>query len=175
MVWTAPEVERPFRVIEVPTGDERALADRWLDHHRQTLLWKCGGLTAEQLMTRAAEPSELTLLGLVRHMAENERDWFRTRFAGEKVEYLYVTDDDINAEFRVDGADAEADYSTYVRELEVIRELLADRSLDEVYLDPRRQIEMNLRWVYHAMIQEYARHNGHADLLRERIDGSTGH
>jgi uncharacterized damage-inducible protein DinB len=174
MVWTAPQVERPFKLLETPAGDERALADGWLDHHRRTLLWKCEGLTAEQLKQRAVEPSTLTLLGLVRHMAEVERDWFRTRFAGEKVGYLYVTDDDLTAEFDVDGADAEADYATYVREIETIRRLLAGRPLDEVYFDPRRETEMNLRWVYSAMIQEYARHNGHADLLRESIDGRTG-
>ncbi|MFD0853906.1 DUF664 domain-containing protein [Actinomadura adrarensis] len=80
-----------------------------------------------------------------------------------------------NAEFDVSGADAEADYATYVQEIETVRRLLADRSLDEVYLDPRREIEMSLRWVYGVMIQEYARHNGHADLLREGIDGRTGH
>ncbi|GLZ05731.1 hypothetical protein Acsp03_31970 [Actinomadura sp. NBRC 104412] len=174
MVWTAPEVERSLRFLEVPTGDERALADAWLDHHRQTLLWKCGGLTAEQLKLRAVEPSELTLLGLVRHMAEVERDWFRTRFAGEQVPYLYVTDEDLNAEFDVEDADAEADLATYTAEIEVIRGLVADRALDEVYVDPRREHEMSLRWVYASMIQEYARHNGHADLLRERIDGRTG-
>ncbi|MEV5827798.1 DUF664 domain-containing protein [Spirillospora sp. NPDC052242] len=90
MTWTAPEVTRPLPFLGRMTGDERSLADAWLGHHRETLLWKCGGLTAEQLELRCVEPSALSLLGLVRHMAE-------------------------------------------------------------------------------------VRHNGHADLLRERIDGSTGH
>jgi len=85
-----------------------------------------------------------------------------------------VTDEDLNAEFDVEDADAEADLATYTAEIEVIRGLVADRALDEVYVDPRREHEMSLRWVYASMIQEYARHNGHADLLRERIDGRTG-
>jgi hypothetical protein len=90
-------------------GDERTLADAWLDFHRQTLLWKCGGLTAQQLKLRAVERSNLSLLGLVRHMAEVERDWFRARFAGAKAGYLYCSDDGMNAEFDVATADAESD------------------------------------------------------------------
>jgi hypothetical protein len=175
MAWTAPEIERTIAPLDVLTGDERELADAWLDLQRRTLLWKCGGLTAEQLKLRAAEPSNLSLLGLVRHMAEVERDWFRTRFAGQQPGYLYCTDDDLNAEFEVDTADAESDLATYTREIELVGQALSGRALDEVYFDPRREAEMNLRWVYSSMLQEYARHNGHADLLRERIDGRTGH
>ena len=74
-IGTAPEVTPVFGPLAAPTGDERTLADAWLDYHRQVLLWKCGGLTAEQLRLRAVEPSNLSLLGLVRHMAEVERDW----------------------------------------------------------------------------------------------------
>ena len=175
MGWRAPEVARAFGPGAVPVGDERALADAWLELGRQTLLWKCGGLTAEQLKLRVIEPSRLSLLGLVRHMAEVERDWFRTRFAGERPGYLYCTDDDQQAEFDVDEADAEADYATYLREVETVRRLVSGRALDERYLDPNRGQEMNLRWIYDSMLVEYARHNGHADLLRERIDGRTGH
>ncbi|WP_345023708.1 DinB family protein [Actinomadura keratinilytica] len=175
MGWVAPEVVPERGWTRHAAGDERALLDSWLDFHRQTLLWKCGGLTEEQLKTRAAEPSDLTLLGLVRHMAEVERDWFRYRFAGERPGYLYVTDDDMDAEFTVDGADAEADYAAYLAEIEAVRRTTAGRPLDETFVDPRRGVEMNLRFVYTTMIQEYARHNGHADLLRERIDGATGH
>ena len=165
MVWTAPKITRTLGFLDASTGSERTLLDAWLEHHRQTLLWKCEGLTAEQLKLRPVEPSNLSLLGLVRHMAEVERDWFRTRFAGERVGYLYCSDDDL---------DAEADYAAYLRELGIVRQTVAERSLEEVYFDPRRKTHMNLRWVYHSMIQEYARHNGHADLLRERIDGRTG-
>src|SRR6266851_5389660 len=115
MTWTAPEITRVNGPLAALVGDERMLADAWLDFHRQTLLWKCGGLTAEQLKLRNIEPSVLSLLGLVRHMAEVERDWFRTRFAGEQVGYLYCSDDDLSAEFDVDTADAESDLATYAR------------------------------------------------------------
>ncbi|HEX4090960.1 MAG TPA: DinB family protein [Trebonia sp.] len=175
MTWTAPEVTRVDGPLVMPTGDERTLADAWLDFHRQTLLLKCAGLTAEQLKLRVIERSELSLLGLVRHMAEVERDWFRTRFAGERLGYLYCSADDLHAEFDVDDADAESDLAIYVREIATIRATTLERSLDEIFIDPNRKTEMSLRFVYAVMIQEYARHNGHADLLRESIDGRTGY
>jgi uncharacterized damage-inducible protein DinB len=175
MTWTAPEITRVLEPLAEPTGDERTLADAWLDLHRQTLLWKCGGLTAEQLKLRAVGRSDLSLLGLVRHMAEVERDWFRTRFAGAQPGYLYCTDDNLQAEFDVADADAESDLAVYAREVEAVRQTTRGRSLDETFIDPNRKTEMSLRFVYSVMIQEYARHNGHADLLRESIDGQTGH
>ena len=175
MTWTAPEITRVNRPLAEPMGDERTLADGWLDLHRETLLWKCGGLTDEQLKLRAIERSDLSLLGLVRHMAEVERWWFRTRFAGAHVGYLYCTDDNMQAEFDVGTADAESDLASYAREIEAVRQTTLERPLDETFIDPQRNTEMSLRFVYSVMIQEYARHNGHADLLRESIDGRTGH
>ncbi len=175
MTWTAPEITRVIGPLAEPTGNERTLADAWLELHRQTLLWKCGGLTAEQLKLRAIERSDLSLLGLVRHMAELERDWFLTRFAGAQPGYLYCTDDNLQAEFDVAAADAESDLAVYAREIEAVRQTTRRRSLDETFMDPNRKTEMSLRFVYSVMLQEYARHNGHADLLRESIDGRTGH
>ena len=175
MAWTAPQVTRGRGPLDAIAADERTLAEAWLEFHRQTLLWKCGGLTADQLKLRTIEPSNLSLLGLIRHMAEVERDWFRTRFAGAQVGYLYCTDDDLTAEFDTATADAEADLATYTREIEAIRQATRGHSLDETFTDPRRNATMSLRFVYTVMIQEYARNNGHADLLRERIDGHTGH
>ena len=175
MTWTAPEIIRTDGPLATPTGDERAIADGWLELHRQTLLWKCGGLTAEELKRRAVPASELSLLGLVRHMAEVERDWFRTRFAGAEVGYLYCREGNLQAEFDVSDADAESDLAVYAREVEAVRQTTRGRSLDETFIDPNRGIEMSLRFVYAVMITEYARHNGHADLLREAIDGHTGH
>jgi hypothetical protein len=175
MTWTAPGITRASWPPASLVAGERTLADQWLDFHRQTLLWKCGGLTSAQLKLRNIEPSNISLLGLVRHMAEVERDWFRTRFAGERPGYLYVTDEDMDAEFAVEAADAEADFEVYYRETDTIRQLIRGRDFDEEFLDPNRNAQMSLRWVYSIMIQEYARHNGHADLLRERIDGQTGH
>jgi uncharacterized damage-inducible protein DinB len=175
MIWTAPEITRVMKPLAEPAGDERTLADAWLDLHRQTLLWKCGGLTAQQLKLRAVESSNLSLLGLVRHMAEAERDWFQTRFAGAEPGYLYCSADDMTAEFDVTAADAKSDLATYAREVEAARQATLGRSLDETFTDPQRNTQMSLRFVYTVMIQEYARHNGHADLLRESIDGQTGH
>jgi uncharacterized damage-inducible protein DinB len=172
MTWTAPQVRR----VDEPTqGGERTMLEGWLDYHRQTLLMKCAGLTAKQLKQRSVEPSALSLLGLVRHMAEVERSWFRRRFAGQTVGYLYVSDaspdDDFDA---LETADAEADFAAFASEVELAGQAVAGRSLDETFVHPRLQLEMNLRWVFGHMIEEYARHNGHADLLRERIDGVTG-
>jgi hypothetical protein len=174
MIWRAPEIGRDMGLISESTGDERRLADGWLDFHRQTLLWKCGGLTAGQLKLRPVGRSNLSLLGLVRHMAEVERSWFRTRFAGAPADYLYVSDDNMDAEFDIEDADAESDLAIYIQEIEAVRAVTAGCSLNEVFVDPQRKKAMTLRFVYSVMVQEYARHNGHADLLRESIDGSTG-
>lgn len=159
-----------------PVADERTLLEAWLDHHRQTLAMKCAGLTPEQLTRRSIEPSNLTLLGLVRHMAEVERSWFRRRVAGEPVDFLYC-DPDTNPDGDfddVDATNAKADFDVFARETELARTAVAGRSLEETFYHTRRQVQMSLRWVYLHMIEEYARHNGHADLLRQRIDGATG-
>ena len=171
MTWTAPEITRdkyPF------VGDERAMLEGWLDYHRQTLLKKCAGLTFEQLRLRAVEPSSLSLLGLVRHMATVERWWFRQQFNGEEIATLYWTHESPDADFdEVDTTDAEAEFAVFDAEVRAARKAAAGRSLDETFAR-RGKPEISLRWVYVHMIEEYARHNGHADLLRERIDGVTG-
>ncbi len=154
------------------------MLEGWLDFHRQTLLSKCSGLTAGQLRERAAPPSTLSLLGLVRHMAEVERGWFRRRVAGEPVAqagFLYSSEADPDGDFdNVDTADPEQDFAVYLREIELSRLAAAGRELDETFFNERRNTHTSVRWVYVHMIEEYARHNGHADLLRERIDGATG-
>jgi len=172
MPWTAPQTTRQH----VPyVSGERQMLEAWLDFHRQTLLGKCGGLTAGQLAQRAAPPSSLSLLGLIRHMAEVERGWFRRRVAGEDAAYLYSSEADPDGEFdHVDTADAEQDFATYLREIDLARQAAAGRELDETFFHPRRRARLSVRWVYVHMLEEYARHNGHADLLRERIDGATG-
>jgi len=152
------------------------MLEAWLDFHRQTLLSKCTGLTAEQLRQRAVPPSSLSLLGLIRHMAEVERGWFRRRVTSEDVGYLFSSEADPDGEFdHVDEADAEQDFAVYLREVELARKAAAGRDLDQTFYHSHRKTVMNLRWVYIHMIEEYARHNGHADLLRERIDGATGY
>jgi uncharacterized damage-inducible protein DinB len=169
--WTAPDVQR----IELPyIADERTRLDNWLDYHRATLLHKCAGLTGEQLARRPVESSELSLLGLVRHMAANERIWFRIRFAGQDVPDLYESPDHPGgAEFAlVAPAGAEADFATYADEVARAQTAVSGRALDEEFGD--ETVTVDLRWLYAHMIDEYARHNGHADVLRELVDGTTG-
>ena len=170
--WTAPEANR---VDEPMTGDERPMLEGWLEWHRQTLLMKLEGLTPEQLKAPAVQPSNLTLLGLLRHMSEVERSWFRTRAAGETTAGdIYCTDDNLDGDFDdVEEADAEADYAFHLAELDRVRATAAKLSLDDEFTVEGRPTK-SVRWVYLHMIEEYARHNGHADLLRERIDGRTG-
>lgn len=168
MVWTAPPAER----VDPPYGgDERAQLDAFLDYHRQTFLQKCAGLTADQLLRRAVEPSDLSLLGLVRHLTEVERAWFRQRLDGEQVDDLHPGDADFAG---VEDADAEADLAAFHAELATVRGVAARHPLDSFVLHPRSGQQVTTRWIYLHMLEEYARHNGHADLLRQRIDGATG-
>jgi uncharacterized damage-inducible protein DinB len=170
MSWTAPAVTR----VDEPTdGPERPMLQGWLDWQRQTLLVKCAGLDADQLTRAAAEPSNLTMLGLVRHMAEVERSWFRRRAGGQDIGFIYRTGDELDAAFEVAGADPERDFAVYVEECRRADEAAADLPLEHTFAN-RHGVTTSLRWVYLHMIEEYARHNGHADLLRERIDGVTG-
>jgi uncharacterized damage-inducible protein DinB len=170
--WTAPSVERadPDKIAVEPTALEQ-----WLDYHRSTLLTKCRGLTAEQLKQRAVSPSNLSLLGLVRHLADVERGWLRQCAAGEDVPDLYYTEANPQADFDdIETADAEAELATYRREIDAARTAVAHMSLDDVVPYPWGGPDRDLRWIYLHLIEEYARHNGHADLIRECIDGRTG-
>jgi len=116
----------------------------------------------------------MSLLGLVRHMADVERGWFRRRIAGEDIDFLYSSEADPDGEFdNVEGADAERDFAAYREEVELARRAAAGRELDGTFYHERLEVVMSVRWVYLHMIEEYARHNGHADLLRERTDSGT--
>ncbi|WP_086562063.1 DinB family protein [Streptomyces africanus] len=165
------------RHMPATTADERTMLEGWLEFHRQTLAWKCEGLTDEQLRSPAVEPSDLSLLGLVRHMADVERSWFRRVLTNEDAAPLYFTDEDLDGEFHVTEADTYAEaYAAWQAEIEIARTNAARFGLDDISEGKHRRTgeRFNLRWLYTHMIEEYARHNGHADLLRERIDGSTG-
>jgi uncharacterized damage-inducible protein DinB len=170
--WTAPAVERTESPNVAP---ERTAAEALLDYFRETLLWKCAGLSAEQLKQRSVPPSSMSLLGLVRHMAEVERVWFRTRVAGEDIGPIYCSDARPDGDFDdVDAADAEADFATYQREVDAARAVLAARSFDDTFTLARPEATIDVRALVFHMIEEYARHCGHADLIRECIDGATG-
>ncbi len=155
-------------------AQERQMLEAWLDFHRDTLARKCEGLTGAQLRERAVLPSSMSLLGLVRHLAEGERQWFRMVLGGEQVPYHYYTDDNPEAEFDdLDGADVAEAFATWRSECAGARERVAAApSLNVTGTQDGR--EFSLRWIMIHMIEEYARHNGHADLLRERIDGTVG-
>ncbi|MDH2429951.1 DinB family protein [Sphaerisporangium sp. TRM90804] len=163
------------RVSPPFVADERTMLDNWLDWHRETLAVKCAGLTEDQLRERSAPPSTLSLLGLVRHMANVERAWFRRVLNGEDVPWLYKTGDDPDADLNaVDTASAEEAFATWRAEIAYAREISAAFPLDAVGKGKRHGQDCSHRWILIHMIEEYARHNGHADLLRERIDGATG-
>jgi hypothetical protein len=148
----------------------------WLDYHRATLALKCEGLSPDQLCLRAVPPSSMSLIGLVRHMADVEREWFRQAFEAESIPDLYAYDeggfDEAFDAIDPDGADASL--ATWRSECDVARTILARHSLDDLSTTPFQGKSLGMRWVVTHMIEEYARHNGHADLLRERIDGATG-
>lgn len=153
---------------------EREMLDGWLDLHRDVLRWKCTGLTDDQLRERSAPPSSMSLLGLVRHMADVERWWFAYQLGGAPNEALYWTDDEPDGDFDlVDGADVAADLATFDAVVAESRRVAAGMGLDDTGSRPDGT-PLSLRWVLTHLIEEYARHNGHADLLRERIDGATG-
>jgi uncharacterized damage-inducible protein DinB len=160
------------------SGDERATLTGFLDYQRATLEWKCDGLDAEQLARRATPPSTLSLLGLVRHMAEVEWSWFdRFGMDGRRRDPHFFTTDHLDGDFDGAVADpavvAEA-FEKWRSAIDESRAVTAATELGATFTHARWNEVISLRWVLTHMIEEYARHNGHADLLREAIDGATG-
>ena len=152
------------------------MLDQWLDYHRATLRRKCAGLDDEQLRIASCPPSNLTLLGLVRHLTDVERGWFLRGVAGRsasQVPPLYYRDKDPDGDIEnLDSVSTESVFSAYDAAIADIRAAIADAELDKTF--STAGTPCSLRWVYLHMIEEYARHNGHADLIREAIDGVTG-
>jgi hypothetical protein len=157
-------------------GGERETLTAFLDWHRATFELKCSGVPPERLSEKGIPPSGMSLHGLVRHLAAVERWWFRIQFAGEDVPMLYYSDDDPNQDFdSLDGDVAEV-FAVWHAECDRSREIVAGApSLDQTGVEKRTVEPFSLRRLLVKMIAEYARHNGHADLLRERIDGAIGH
>jgi len=176
LLWHSSGLGDPMDRQNAPlVGTEREVLTAWLDYHRSTLELKCAGLTPDQLRLQSVPPSTLSLLGLVRHLAEVERAWFRKNFEGEVAPPIWNSDDDRYADFRTEGADVDEAFRQWNAECGRSREIVAaTASLDAEGIQRRTGASISLRWVLVHMIEEYARHNGHADLLRERIDGATG-
>lgn len=156
-------------------GDERTMLVGWLDFHRERLAMKTEGLTAEQLATRPLASSAISLLGLVRHLTEIERTYFRRVYAGEDVPALPFGEDPFG---ETPGSDVdvtaagltEATLGAWRSEVDEARRIIANvRSLDE-----RGESGLPLRFWLVKTLNEYARHNGHADIVRELIDGTVG-
>jgi Protein of unknown function (DUF664) len=158
-------------------AQEQQMLGAFLDFYRDTLALKCDGLTGDQLRERAVPPSSMSLLGLVRHMAEGEHQWFTLVLGREREEqapYPYYTDDNPDADFDdVDVAGVAEAFETWRAKCADERaRVAAAPSLDATGTQDGK--EFSLRWIMIHMIEEYARHCGHADLLRERIDGAVG-
>jgi hypothetical protein len=161
------------RIHPSKVAGERASLTSFLDYQRATLAMKCQGLTAEQLKQKAVATSDLSLLGLVRHAAEVERSWFRMVLSGEPITARWPAVDGVFGEFLVDDADLDEAFTLWGEACEESRSVTdAFKSLDDTMAF--RGETISLRYDLTHMIEEYARHNGHADLLREAIDGAVG-
>jgi len=166
-------MERPVPPLN---AEERTTLESWLEFYRATLVGKCAGLSDEQLRSASVPPSELTLMGLLQHAAEVERNWFRRVLTGEDAPGIFGPTADPDGH---DGGFELTEQSTYAaaaqiweNEVQQARANCAARALDET--SPFMGGEVSLRWIYTHMISEYARHCGHADLIRECIDGAVG-
>ena len=168
------DIDDPRRAEPVYLLGEREMLEGWLDFHRMTLLLKCEGLDDNQRKARPVKTSKLSLHGLVRHMAEVERNWFSRCLLGDpSVPFIWADPAVDDSELvPLDDEVWEGDVAVWLAECETSRLNAAGRSLDDTGM--RRGEPVSLRWIYTHMVEEYARHNGHADLIRELVDGSVG-
>lgn len=171
----APRWEDDTRRPVPAVGGERETLGAVLDWHRDTFALKCAGLPPALLSQRAIPPSALSLHGLVRHLAGVERWWFRIQFAGEDLPLLHYSDEDPDQDFGALDGEVDEAFAVWRAECAHSRRITARaRSLEETGIRRRTGEPVSLRRILIDMIAEYARHNGHADLLRERLDGATG-
>jgi uncharacterized damage-inducible protein DinB len=156
-------------------AEEREMMRAFLDYHRATLALKCDGLSDEELRRQSMPPSTLSLLALVRHMAEVERTWFRRVINGEDIPLVWSDEGDYQAAYQAGQATRQEAFAAWQAEVEQARRIeAAAESLDVIVHNARWGEDVSLRLVMLHLIHEYARHNGHADLLREGIDGTVG-
>ncbi|MGW7540321.1 DinB family protein [Streptomyces sp. NPDC054770] len=156
-------------------GSERDMLRAFLDFHRATLAMKCEGLSDEELRQRSMPPSALSLLGLVRHMAEVERAWFRRVFEDNDAPMVWSDEIDFQAAYDASESTRAEAFGAWEAEVAVSRRIeRAAGSLDQAGYQPRWEEEVSLRMVMLHVLLEYGRHNGHADFLREGVDGTVG-
>ena len=156
-------------------ADEREMLRSFLDYHRATLAWKCDGLTDEELRRQSMPPSTLSLLGLVRHLAEVERTWFRRVINAEDIPLVWSDTGDFQVAYDASGYTRTEAFAAWQAEVEHSRRIEREaESLDVIAHQRSWDEDVSLRLVMLHMIHEYARHNGHADLIREGIDGTVG-
>ncbi len=173
-VMSAPPTALPPTKAANDGNDERSVLLGYLDYHRAVLARKAEGIDDAQARRAACPPSELTLLGLIRHMTDVERLWFRNSLRAEGVAYRYTVDDDDESDlFPPADATIEDALAQYWDEIGTVRPILDDASMDEPSVGEPQPGHTLRRTIVH-MIEEYARHCGHADLLRQAIDGQTG-
>ncbi|WP_250293766.1 DinB family protein [Streptomyces atroolivaceus] len=155
-------------------GSERDMLRSFLDYHRATLVLKCEGLTDEELRSQSMPPSTLSLLGLVRHMAEVERAWFRRAFEDNDA-MVWSDRIDFQAAYDASASTRAEAFAAWEAEVENSRRIERKaESLDQAGYQPRWGEEVSLRMVMMHVLLEYGRHNGHADFLREGVDGTVG-
>lgn len=170
-----PVIDVVDRPEPLRNGSEAEMLWSMVDYYRATALVKCHGLDEPQLKLVTAPPSRLTLLGILRHLTEVELYWFRQVFLGEDVDAPYARDAEHDAAlFDLDSAPATEVVAAYLEACERSRSIAAVHQLDELAVRPRKGVTVNLRYLAIHMIDEYARHCGHMDLLREAIDGQVG-
>jgi uncharacterized damage-inducible protein DinB len=172
----SPHMKDDERPAPPYTGDERATLVGFLDFQRATLEWKCDGLSDEQLRQRAVPTSAMSLLGIVRHLTDVEQNWFHISLDGQApaLHYWHRGPDLSDTDWEVDAADVAESFRAWREEVDRSRRIVdASESLDRSFHHPHDGA-VSLRWILTHMIEEYARHNGHADLIREAIDGAVG-
>jgi uncharacterized damage-inducible protein DinB len=172
-----PDPEAILRTDPDRFGSELENLAQFLDYHRATFERKCAGLDPDQLKRRALPPSTLSLLGLARHLSEVERHWFAATVDGQDVEDVYCTPDNRDGDFDdLDTTSVDDVWRHYRAQVAEARRILTTFASagDSTRGGSERRPPSTVRWVLLHLLEEYARHNGHADLLREAIDGRTG-
>jgi hypothetical protein len=166
----------PHERVPVPVaGDDKTMLSAFLDRYRETMLWKLDGLSTGQASQQLV-PSATNLLGLVKHLAFVERWWFQMNFAGEPINFPWPEDEpDQDIDFRISPTDTiESISALYKREIARSQEIVAGASLEDLGKGVADVEPRSLRWIMIHMIEETARHAGHADILRELTDGAIG-